>query len=208
MPPHPISSYWTWVSSIHGERECLSAHIITFNICLAVWLTGSEVVSLQRWPTALLSVCLGCGFRSTLARGVNIDCLPCWHGRKPHEYSEPLAWVSIAWPWISLRLKSSFRTCISSVSLSRREEMGRVHRATQARQDAESLQRSQSLSGSTEMPTPGISTPFPTVLAVERLPLWLLTHHPPLEGLSLTALCQASTEMCALFCNIYYAEIY
>lgn len=86
--------------------------------------------------------------------------------------------------------------------------MGRVHRATQARQDAESLQRSQSLSGSAEMPTPGISTPYPTVLAIESLPLWSLIHHPPLEGLSLTALRQASTEICALFCITYYAEIY
>lgn len=38
LSPHPISSYWRWVSSIHGKRERLSVHIIAFNIWLAVWL--------------------------------------------------------------------------------------------------------------------------------------------------------------------------
>lgn len=46
------------------------------------------------------------------------------------------------------------------------------------------------------MPTPGIRIPLQTMLAIQRLFLWLLIHRPPLEGLSLTTLGQASTVIC------------
>lgn len=140
-------------------------------------------------------MCAQCGFRFC---PWDLPLQASAGSREPLEFSEQLAPPSqVAWPQTRLPLAwSPLRTCISSFSplgweIGEGLSYSRLIRTLDQSGVFNSSQEVILLSEcSANIPAPGIRIPFQTVLAI---------HHPPLEGLSLTALRQASTVMCFLF---------
>lgn len=125
-------------------------------------------------------------------------CQPWQDGGKPCEFSEQLAPGHSGLTSGQLQTLRPFRTCASSFSPSGWErKWGRLKYSHSGL--IRTLDHSRVLIApgrghwrqcSAQIPAPEIRTPFHTVLAI---------HPPPLEGLSLTALSQASTVMRVLF---------